>query len=145
MSKPAVYSLADVITTLKYGPAKITHVLSNEGGGRITISDSGDLSSHTQTATGDVVINKLNQKAGTATLEVPVNSQADLSLRGWIKFVKTCKNSEFANTTLQLKDNMAKRTTTLLYCTPQKDPDENYDQASTNRQYTILFADKTVV
>lgn len=142
---PAVYSLADVIVTFKYGSSKLTKVLSDCGSGRISISQAGDIGSHTTTATGYVVINKLRSPSGTCSLEIPVNSEADVFLRGWINYVKSCTNDEFANATLTLSDQMANRVTTLSNVIPQKEPDEAYDQTSGNRQYTLLYAEKTVV
>lgn len=144
MAQPAVYSLAEVVTTLTYGESNLTCVLSENGGGRISIAYAGDLASHTTTATGYVVINKLRSTSGTCNLEVPVNSAADLFLRNWVKYIKSCSNSQFANATLVLVDRMANRTTTLYNVIPQKEPDEAYDQTSGNRQYNLLFADMTV-
>ena len=141
----AIYSLAEVVTTLTYGSAQKRKVLSEAGGGRISISYSGDLASHTISATGYVVINKLVAKGGTCNVEVPVNSEADKFMRGWINFVKTSKDAQFANAQLVLKDNMAGRTITLSNVVPQKEPDESYDATSANRQYNLLFAEMTVV
>ena len=143
----AIYSLADVTVSLLYtkgGAGVGPYDLSSGGAGRISISDAGDLASHTTTANGFVVINKLRPKSGTCTLEVPVNSEADKFLRSYISFVKNCQNEEFASGTLTVYDKMAGRTTTLNNIVPQKDPDEAYDQSSTNRSYQFLYADKAV-
>lgn len=144
MATVAVYSLKDVVVSMTYGADGTQCNISEAGGGRISISYAGDIGSHTTTATGYVVINKLASKAGTCSLEIPVNSDADKYLRGWIKYVKSCANSNFANANLVLDDKMAGRKTTLWNIIPQKEPDEAYDQTSSNRQYNILFTDSTV-
>ena len=85
MPKTTVYSLADVRTVL-YHQNVGQYVLSNEGVGKISITYSGDLSSHTATADGYVVVNRLRSSHGIITLEVPQNSSADEFLRRWAKY-----------------------------------------------------------
>ena len=139
----SVYSLADVITTFNH-PDVGKCVLSNEGGGRITVSYAGDMASNTTTATGYVVVNKLVAKNGTCSVEIPTNSSADNFLRKWIKYIKTAPTKRFALATLILNDSAAGRVLNMTGVVPQKEPDEGYDQQSGNRQYNLLFAEMTV-
>ena len=138
----STYSLADVVTTISH-PGVGQCVLSDEGGGRITISYAGDMASNTKTATGYVVVNKLVAKDGTIGLEIPNNSNADIWLRKWIKYLKGSKTGDFANGQLVLKDTVANRTLNFTGVVPQKEPDEAYDQTAGNRQYNLLFAEMT--
>ncbi len=142
-----VYSLND-ISLVHYHPdlKKKQLGLTNDGdGGRITISYSGDMSSHTNTATGYVVVNRLVAKNGSCTIEVPNNSTADKHLREWIKYLRNpkTKTARFALATLTLTDPTANRTLLMTGVTPQKVPDENYDQTAGNRQYVLLYAEMT--
>jgi len=139
----SVYSLADVVTTFNH-PDVGKMVVSDEGGGRITISYAGDLASNTTTATGYVVVNKLVAKNGTVSLEIPQNSDADTFFRKWIKYVKSAPTKKFALATLTVFDSAANRTMSMTGVVPQKEPDEGYDQQSGNRQYNLLFAEMTV-
>jgi len=139
----SVYSLADVITTFSH-PDVGKCIISDEGGGRITISYAGDMASNTTTATGYVVVNKLVAKNGSCSLEIPMNSNADVFLRKWIKFLKGSATKRFALASLTLNDSAAGRVLTLTGVVPQKEPDEGYDQQSGNRQYNLLFAEMTV-
>lgn len=136
----AVYSLADVITNISH-PDVGQCVLSDAGGGRITVSYAGDMATNTTTAAGYVVVNKLRAKNGTLGLEIPANSQADVFLRKWVKYLKNSVTSRFALTNFVLKDTAAGRTLTFNGVVPQKEPDEGYDQTSGNRQYNLLFAE----
>ena len=61
-----VYSLPDCRTVL-YHPDVGTANLHQCGHGKITISSAGDLTSHTATADGYVVVNKLKSTNGTIT------------------------------------------------------------------------------
>ena len=138
----SVYSLPDVINVINH-PAVGKCVLSDAGGGRITIAYSGDLASVTRTAVGYVVINKLVAKDGTITLEIPVNSEADIFLRKYIEYVEKAKTNEFSLGTMSLIDPAGNRTLDFKGVVPQKKPDEGYDQTSGNRNYTFIFAEMT--
>ncbi len=143
MAKYSVYSLADVRVVM-YHPEVGQCILSSQGLGRIGVSYAGDLSSHTATADGYVVVNRLRTNNGTITLEVPQNSSADEFLRKWVKYLKnSAQSSQFARTALNIVDNAGWFT---IYCegvTPQKIPDRTYDQASSNLTWTLLAASVT--
>lgn len=138
----ATYSLADVVTVMNH-PSVGKSVLSSAGGGRITISHGGDMASVTTSATGYVVINKLCVKNGQISMEIPNNSVADVFLRKLIAYVEKAATSEFALTTLTLKDPAGNRTLNFVGVTPSRKPDDNYDQVAGNRQYTFVFAEMT--
>lgn len=138
----SVYSLPDVVTVFNH-PSVGKCVLSNAGGGRITVSYSNDMASVTTTATGYVVINKLVAKNGAISLEIPNNSEADVFMRKFISYIEKSKTSEFALGTLSLTDPAANRTLNFTGVVPQKKPDEGYDQTAGNRQYNLLFAEMT--
>ena len=68
-----VYSLPDCKSVL-YHPDVGTANLHQCGMGKIVVSAAGDLTSHTTTADGYIVVNKLKTTNGTITLEVPQDS-----------------------------------------------------------------------
>ena len=138
----SVYSLPDVVNVFSH-PSVGKCVLSNAGGGRITVSYSNDMASVTTTATGYVVINKLVAKNGSISIEVPNNSDADLFMRKYISYIEKSKTAEFALGTMSLVDPAANRTLNFTGVVPQKIPDEGYDQTAGNRQYNLLFAEMT--
>ena len=86
-----VYSLPDCRTVL-YHPDVGTANLHQSGHGKITISSAGDLTSHTATADGYVVVNKLKSTNGTVTLELPQNSLGDWFLRQWANWQKNSQD-----------------------------------------------------
>ena len=142
MKKFATYSLADIVTNIEH-PSVGSCVLSDVGGGRITISHGGDIASITKTATGYPVINKIRVKDGAISMEIPANSGADDFLRKLINYVIGAKTSEFALTTMVLVDPAGNHTYNFFGVVPQRKPDENFDQVSGNRQYNLLFAEMT--
>ncbi len=140
MPMTSVYSLADVRAVI-YHQDVGQCVLSSQGLGKISITRSGDLSSHTATADGYVVVNRLRSSHGIVTLEVPQNSSADQFLRRWAKYLKNAQSYLFALTALNIVDGGGGFT---VYCegvTPQKIPDRAYDQTSGNVSWTLLAAD----
>ena len=139
MPKTTVYSLADVKVVM-YHQDVGQCVLSSEGMGKISVSLSGDLSSHTATADGYVVINRLKSSHGMITVEVPQNSSADEFLRKWSRFLKNTESYLFALTALNIVDSMGRFT---IYCegvTPQKIPDRTYDATSGMVSWVLLAA-----
>ena len=141
MPKYSVSSFADVRAVI-YHPSVGQCVLSEKGLGKIGISRSGDLSSHTATADGYVVVNRLRSSHGQVTLEVPQNSTADEYLRKWSRYLKNTGSSDkFARTTLNIVDQAGGFTISCEGVTPQKIPDRTYDQASSSLTWTLLVAD----
>lgn len=135
--------MADTAVIL-YHPAVGRYSLSEGGAGKITISRSGDLSSHTVTPFGTVVINRLCSRNGTVTVEIPQNSAADLFLRRWIGYMEShVKGAEFAAATLTVRDAACEHTYILTGVTPQKWPDITYDRTAGNVVYTLLAASVT--
>ena len=134
------YSLADLQSAI-YHPDVGQCVLSDAGAGKITISRAGDLSSHTTTADGYVVINKIRSVNGTVTLEIPQNSDADKYLRKWIRYVSSTATANFHRTVMTVYDPAGGILYTFNGVTPQKYPDITYDQTAGNVTYSLLVAE----
>ncbi len=107
--KTTVYSLADVRTVM-YHQDVGQCVLSSQGVGKISVTHAGDLSSHTATADGYVVVNRLRSSHGVITLEVPQNSSADEFLRKWAKYLRNAETWQFALTALNIVDAAGRMT-----------------------------------
>ena len=134
----SVYSFGDVKSVL-YHPDVGTANLHQCGMGKITISSSGDMTSHTVTADGYVVVNRTKSTNGTITLEVPQNSAADTFLRKWAKWARnTASPNRIALGTLTVTDGTSGYKTTCTGVSLQKVPDRVYDRTETNVVYTLL-------
>ena len=120
-----VYSLPDVKTVL-------------------VVSAAGDLSSHTTTADGYVVVNRLKTTNGTIQIEVPQNSSGDSFLRRWAKWARNTKKSErIALGTLTITDKASGYKVSCTGVSLQKAPDRTWDRTATNVTYTLLAASIT--
>ena len=99
-----------------------------------------DLTSHTATADGYVVVNRLKSSHGMITIEVPQNSSADEFLRKWARYLKHAESYLFALSALNIVDSAGGFT---IYCegvTPQKIPDRAYDATSGMVSWVLLAA-----
>ena len=138
-----VYSLADTRSVL-YHPYVGTANLHLCGRGKMIVSYSGDLSTHTASADGTVIINKLKADNGIITLEVPQNSIADNFLRKWCRYLRnTARPEYFTLSTLTITDQAGGFTLLCTGVTPQKIPDRTFDRSSSNLTYTLLAASIT--
>ena len=133
-----IYSLPDVKSVL-YHPDVGTANLHQCGIGKIVVSAAGDLSSHTATADGYVVVNRLKTTNGTVQIEVPQNSIGDDFLRRWAKWARsTGSPNRIALGTLTITDNVSGFKTVCTGVSLQKAPDRTYDRTATNVTYTLL-------
>ena len=138
-----VYSLPDVKTVL-YHPDVGTANLHRCGTGKITVSAAGDLTSHTTTADGYVVVNRLKTTNGTVQIEVPQNSPGDDFLRRWAKWARSTKSSDrIALGTLTVTDSITGYKTVCTGVSLQKVPDRTWDRTATNVNYTLLATNIT--
>ena len=133
-----VYSLPDCKSVL-YHPDVGTANLHQCGMGKIVVSAAGDLTSHTTTADGYIVVNKLKTTNGTITLEVPQNSIGDDFLRRWARWARsTASPNRIALGTLTIYDAVAGFTVICTGVSLQKVPDRTFDRTGTNLTYTLL-------
>ena len=135
-----IYSLPDCRTVL-YHPDVGTANLHQCGHGKITVSAAGDLTSHTLTADGTVVVNRLRNMSGTVALEIPQNSLGDWFLRRWAKWQKNCQDpSRLMLGTLTVQDTAGGFSIVCTGVTLQKVPDRVFDRTGTNLTYMLLAA-----
>ena len=139
----SVYSFPDVKTVL-YHPDVGTANLHQCGAGKITVSAAGDLTSHTTTADGYVVVNRLKTTSGTIQIEVPQNSMGDAFLRRWAKWARsTARPERIALGTLTVTDSVSGFKTICTGVSLQKVPDRTWDRTAANVAYTLLAASVT--
>ena len=102
---------------------------------------AGDLTSHTMTADGYVVVNKLKTTNGTIAQEIPQNSIGDWFLRRWAKWQKNSQDpSRVALGTLTIQDAAGGFCIVCTGVTLQKVPDRAFDRTGTNLTYMLLAA-----
>ncbi len=135
-----VYSFPDIKAVIYH--EDIGQCSLNESGlGKITVSAAGNLSSHTTTADGYVIVNRLKSTNGTITLEVPQGSVADWFLRKWARWARSLQNpSRIALGVLTIQDTVGGNTISATGISLQKAPDRVFDRTAGNIAYTFLAA-----
>ena len=135
-----VYSFPDVKAVISH--EDIGQCSLHESGlGKITVSAAGDLSSHTTTADGYVIVNRLKSTNGTITIEVPQGSVADWFLRKWARWARSLTNpNRIALGVLTIQDTAAGYTIACTGVSLQKAPDRVFDRTASNVAYTFLAA-----
>ena len=129
-----VYSFPDVKAVISH--EDIGQCSLHESGlGKITVSAAGDLSSHTTTADGYVIVNRLKSTNGTITLEVPQGSVADWFLRKWARWARS-----LALGVLTIQDTVGGNTISATGVSLQKAPDRVFDRTAGNIAYVFLAA-----
>ena len=109
-----------------------------------TGSHAGDYTSHTTTADGYVVVNRLRSTNGTITIEVPQNSIGDWFMRRWASWARTLGDpSRVALGTLTITDPCGGFTISATGVSLQKAPDRTYDKTAGNISVTFLAATVT--
>ena len=135
-----VYSLPDV-KAIAYHQDVGQCNLHGSGRGKMVITRSGDISSHTTTADGYVVVNRMASTNGAITIEIPQNSIADWFFRRWATYQKNLQNpSRVALGVITVQDTVAGLTITATGVSLQKIPDRSYDRTSSNVVWTFLAA-----
>ena len=133
-----VYSLPDTRAVLSH-PDVGTANLHVCGHGKITVSRSNDLTSHTTTADGYIVVNKLKTTNGQISIEIPQNSTGDWFLRRWANWQKNSQDpSRIALGTLVIQDQAGGFSIVATGVTLQKIPDRTFDKTSSNLVYVLL-------
>ena len=133
-----VYSLPDCKSVL-YHPDVGTLNLHQGGMGRIVVSSAGDLTSHTTTADGFIIVNKLKTTNGTVSIEVPQNSISDDFLRKWARWAKSSNSpNRIALGTLTIYDAVNGTTVVCTGVSLQKVPDRTFDRTATSLTYILL-------
>lgn len=135
-----VYSFPDIKAAI-WHPDIGQCSLHESGLGKITVSAAGDLVSHTATADGYVIVNRLKTTNGTISLEVPQGSVADWFLRKWARWARSLQDpSRIALGVLTVSDTVAGYTITATGLSLQKVPDRVFDRTAGNVVYSFLAA-----
>ena len=133
-----VYSFPDVKANISHSDVG-SCALHQSGMGKITVSSAGDLSSHTTTADGYVIVNRLKTTNGTITIEVPQGSVADWFLRKWARWARSLTNpNRIALGVLTIQDTVGGYTIVCTGVSLQRSPDRVFDRTASNVAYTFL-------
>lgn len=134
-----VYSFLDHRVVLSH-PDVGTMVLSEGGIGRIVVSYTGENSRITTAADGSAVVNKMEGKSGTVTIDVLQTSEANRWLTKFTNYLNNAPSNRFALGSLVITAPDGENTTCNAVV-PQKMADTVYDAEAQTRSWAMLAAE----
>lgn len=138
-----VYSFSDVTLVLSHPKVgKLT--VTGQGIGSIAVSRSGDVTQHDVAADGSVMASKIVQKNGALALAIQQTSQANTWLRKWYNYLITAAAGEWIATTGTIKSQGTGETITLKGLSPQKMPDQSYQQTGQQVTWNLMATEITM-
>lgn len=140
MANVYTYSFADTTLTINH-PSYGSYSAYGSGLGNVQISMANDVTTHEVSADTAVVVSKSVKRNGTVTIDVAQSSGFNEWITAWANYIEQAPTSEFANTTMVIRNTSTGRTYTCIGVTHQKKADESYQSTSQNRSWTLMCAD----
>lgn len=140
MANIYTYSFADTTLTISH-PSYGSYSAYGQGLGNITIAMANDVTTHEVSADTAVVVSKSVKRNGTVVIEVAQSSGFNSWLNAWASYIEQTPTSEFASSTMVIRNTSTGRTYTCAGVTHQKKADESYQSTSQNRSWTLMCAD----
>lgn len=142
MANPITYStyaFEDVNCVVSH-PSVGSFSFNGKGLGNVTVAKANDMSSHDVAADGSVMTNKIRVGNGTVTIAVQQTSAGANFLKKLNAYVDNAHSSEFTRTVVTIT---AKEQGVNITCTgvsPQKSPDQGFQQAGQQVSFAYLAA-----
>lgn len=136
----STYSFADTDLVLNH-PSVGQKTFTGKGLGSITIAFANDMSQHDTAADGSVMVSKIDTKSGTLSIAIQQTSDAQMWLNKLVNYLKVAPTSEFAQTTGMLVNKSTGANYTFNGITPQKSPDEAFQQTGQQVTWALLVAE----
>lgn len=134
-----VYSFADVSLVISH-PKVGKFTITGEGVGSVSVSRANDMTQHDVAADGSVMVSKVVTDNGTMAIAIQQTSAAHKWLRKWYDYLKIAPSSEFAKSTVILKNPAAGETISMSGVTPQKRADSAFQQTGQQVTWNLMAA-----
>lgn len=133
-----VYSFTDAVGSMSH-PTCGDYIFTGQGTGSVTFSKATERTTHDVAADGSVMVSKVAGNNGTVTIEVQQTSPLHKWLQKWFNKLVLLPASEWAATTLLLKNTTTGGSHKCTGVSPQKEGDVPY-QAHGGRVTWVLMA-----
>ncbi len=135
----STYAFEDVNCVVSH-PSVGSFSFNGAGTGNVTVAKANDMSSHDVAADGSVMTNKIRAGNGTVTITVQQTSEGAAFLKKLNAYVDNAHSSEFTRTVVTIT---AKEQGVNITCTgvsPQKSPDQSFQQTGQQVAFAYLAA-----
>lgn len=118
-------------------------IFTGEGVGSVSVSKSTERSAQDVAADGSVMVSKIAGNNGTVTIEVQQAAPLHFWLLNWFNAHWAAKTSNWATTTMLLKNTSTGGSHVCSGVSPQKEADVPYQSQGQRVTWTLMCADIT--
>lgn len=136
------YSFLDLVGSIHSGVAG-DYIFTGEGAGSISVSKATERSSHDVAADGSIMVSKIAGNNGSITIEVQQTAPLHTWLLKWFQALWGAPTSEWANTTILLKNSSTGGSHVCTGVSPNKEADVPYQAQGQRVTWTLMCADIT--
>lgn len=140
MKRTFVYSFEDCSVTFSH-PTYGVYSAYGSGLGNFSISFAGNVSAHSVASDLSVIVSKHAVKNGQIEFSIPQATDFNNWLKGWANHIENVDISEFAATTITIKNKSTGDTYFCSGCTHEKVADQSFQADAQDRTWNILVAD----
>ena len=136
------YSFTDLAGSISH-PTFGAYLFDGTGIGSVTISKATDRTAHDIAADGSVMVSKIAGNNGTVTIECQQTSAIHKWLLAWFNVLWQLPTSEWASTSLTLRNSATGTRHIISGVSPQKEPDTPYQSQGQRVSWTLMCAEIT--
>ena len=136
------YSFTDLAGSISH-PTFGAYLFDGTGIGSVTISKATDRTAHDIAADGSVMVSKIAGNNGTLTIECQQTSAIHKWLLAWFNVLWQLPTSEWASTSLTLRNSATGTRHIISGVSPQKEPDTPYQSQGQRVSWTLMCAEIT--
>lgn len=134
------YSFSDVVGSIHCGLME-DYIFTGKGVGSITINKSTERTVHDIAADGSVMVSKVPGNNGTVSIEVQQSSPLNKWLYGWFLKLWNAPTSNWASTTILIRNGHLGRTHVCVGVSPSKEADSTYQAQGNRVTWNLMCAD----
>ena len=136
------YSFLDLVGSITH-PNFGTFIFNGEGTGSVTVTKSTDRTAHDIASDGSVMVSKIAGNNGAITIEVQQTSSIHKWLLAWFNALWIMPTSEWAETSISLRNNTTKTSHVCMGVSPLKEADTPYQSQGQRVTWTLMCAEIT--
>lgn len=136
------YSFTDLAGSISH-PTLGTYLFDGTGVGSVTVAKATDRTAHDIAADGSVMVSKIAGNNGTVTIEIQQTSSLHKWLETWFNVLWQLPTSEWASTSMTLRNAATGTRHIISGISPQKEPDTPYQAQGQHVSWTLMCAEIT--
>ena len=136
------YSFAVLAGSINH-PTFGSYLFDGTGVGSVTVAKATDRTAHDIAADGSVMVSKIAGNNGTVTIECQQTSAIHKWLSAWFNALWQLPTSEWASTSMTLRNTATGTRHIISGISPQKEPDTPYQSQGQRVSWTLMCAEIT--